>query len=324
MFDTATQMSVFLSRRAVLGTAATAAGAMLLPASKVAAQTARPAVPSASPPIAIRSFAASAAGVFRVTYAVESETGFVVVDAPLRKSDGTAVREWIATLGKPIRGVIITHAHGDHNFGVTQMLGGADVPIVATKAVTDAIRATEEGFQKFAPTIIGAAETERDRRFPNTFAESGKATRVDGVEFILTDLGEAESASDAVLTLPAHPTAMFVGDMVMPRVHQFLGNGTTGKLILALRRLTQIATPDMLAYPGHSGIVPLRPAIERQIAYIEAYRAAIREVAKGKPQLTDADKTQVATLIQRFEPTKTLEFVIALGADAVAKELAGS
>jgi transposase len=51
---------------------------------------------------------------------------------------------------------------------------------------------------------------------------------------------------------------------------------------------------------------------------------AAREVAKGKPDLNEDEKRQVVALVQRFEPTRTLEFVIGLGAGAVAKELASA
>jgi hypothetical protein len=77
-------------------------------------------------------------------------------------------------------------------------------------------------------------------------------------------------------------------------------------------------------YPGHSGITPAIPAFDRQIAYIEAVRAAVKEVAKGRPQLTDAEKQEVLAIVKRFEPSPTLDFVVTLGADAVAKELAGA
>jgi glyoxylase-like metal-dependent hydrolase (beta-lactamase superfamily II) len=296
--------------------------ALAAPAFSVAAQTLAPAADSTAAPIAIRALTAPAEGVFRVTYLVEGETGFVVIDAPLRKTDGAAVRAWIATLGKPLRGVIITHAHGDHNFGLTTLMGSAEAPVVSTRAVADGVRASEDGSQLFVPTLIGDAETERDRRFPDTFVDSGAPFRIDGVDFVLTDLGEAESAADSVVTMPAHPTALFVGDLVMPRVHQFLGNGTSGKLLAALRQLDRIATPQMLAYPGHSGVVPARAAINRQMAYVEAMRAAIRDVAAGRPRLTEAERRQVVALMQQFEPTRTLEFVIGLGADAVAQEIA--
>jgi glyoxylase-like metal-dependent hydrolase (beta-lactamase superfamily II) len=219
-----------LSRRvALFGVAATAATAAI---SKVgglsaAAQTA----PSANLPVAVRSFVAPAQGAHRVTYGVETETGFVMIDAPFRRSDGRAINEAIKALNKPIRGVIYTHMHVDHTFGTTAMLAGIDAPIVATKAVDDAIRASEANNQRFAPTLIGADETETDRRFVNTIAESGKAIRIDGVDFVLTDMGEGESMADSVIQIPANPGAIFVGDLAMPRIHGFLGNGTTTKFL---------------------------------------------------------------------------------------------
>jgi glyoxylase-like metal-dependent hydrolase (beta-lactamase superfamily II) len=317
-----TQSRSSFSRRGVLMTGLAAALAAPLPISRALAQPAASMATASALPVAIRSFVAPAAGAYRTTYAVETETGFVMIDAPFRKSDGAAINEVLRALAKPIRGVIYTHMHVDHTFGTTAMLGGADVPIIATQAVADAIRASEQANQQFAPTLIGAEETERDRRFVNTVAASGRPVRIDGVDFVVTDLGEGESAADSVIQIVQNPTAMFVGDLAMPRIHGFLGNGTTTKFIGQLERLRGMSNPGTLVYPGHSGITPALPAFDRQIAYINAVRAAVRQVAMGKPQLSDAEKQQVLQIVKRFEPSPTLEFVVTLGADAVAKELA--
>jgi glyoxylase-like metal-dependent hydrolase (beta-lactamase superfamily II) len=324
MSDITCPQHISISRRAAMIGAGAVTSAWLAPASHVAAQNSVRAGSTSAIPVAIRSFVAPSEGAFRITYGIETETGFVMIDAPFRKFDGTAVREAVRSLNKPIRGVIFTHMHPDHNFGVTQMLGGADVPIIATKAVADATRAADADLQKFVPTLVGEAETEQDRRFPNTIASSGQPIRIDGVDFVVTDLGEGESAADAVITLPSNPTAMFVGDLVMPRIHTFMGNGTTAKFLQQVQRLKAMTNAATMIYPGHSGVVSATASIDRQIAYIEAVRSAIREVARGRPQLTDAEKQQFLALMKRFEPTTNLEFVILLGADAVAKELASS
>jgi glyoxylase-like metal-dependent hydrolase (beta-lactamase superfamily II) len=316
-------MSFQLSRRgALLSGIATAISAPL--ANNAARAQVTPPATASSIPVAIRSFVAPPQGAFRTTYAVETDTGFVMIDAPFRRSDGTAIAETIKVLGKPIRGVIYTHMHVDHTFGTTAMLAGADVPIIATQAVAEGIRASEQANQNFAPTLIGADETERNRRFVNTVATSGQPIRIDGVDFVITDLGEGESLADAVIQIPANPSAMFVGDLAMPRIHGFLGNGTTTKFLAQLARLRAMANAQTLVYPGHSGTAPAIPALDRQIAYINAVRAAVREVAKGRPQMTDAEKQQLLQIVKRFEPSSTLEFVVTLGADAVAKELAGT
>jgi Zn-dependent hydrolases, including glyoxylases len=52
-------------------------------------------------------------------YLIESATDVVAVDATLGMSDGRRLRERIEQTGKPLAGVVITHAHPDHYGAVT-------------------------------------------------------------------------------------------------------------------------------------------------------------------------------------------------------------
>ena len=47
----------------------------------------------------------------------------------------------------------------------------------------------------------------------------------------------------------------------------------------------------------------------------------MRDLARGKPVLTDAQRTALVQRMKLYLPTSKLEFLIALGADAVAAEL---
>lgn len=272
----------------------------------------------ASPVLNVRTWTAPEAGVFRNIYALEAETGLIIVDAPLRKSDGAAAREWIAALGRPVRAVLVTHMHPDHTFGLTQMLGGADVPILATRAVADAIRAAEEGFQRFVPNFVGEAETERDRRFPNSLVEPGRTRVVDGISFMVSNVGEAESAADSIWSTPALPGALFSGDLVFHRVHTWVAQGATARYLAVLERLHRDTAPASLFFAGHGGVTSVG-AIPRQIAYLRAFRDSVREIAGGRPALTDSEKAELLARMRQIEPSPTLAFGVTVGADAVAR-----
>ncbi len=55
---------------------------------------------------------------------------------------------------------------------------------------------------------------------------------------------------------------------------------------------------------------------------LEAYRAAVRRLAGGRPALTDDAKAALLAEMKRTLPTDGLEFLVGPGADAVAAELA--
>src|SRR4051794_19320785 len=73
-------------------------------------------------------------------YLVEGADGVVAVDATLTAPGGRALRSRADALGKPLLGVVITHAHPDHYGGLVELVAGLDVPVYSTALVGDVIR----------------------------------------------------------------------------------------------------------------------------------------------------------------------------------------
>ncbi len=74
-------------------------------------------------------------------------------------------------------------------------------------------------------------------------------------------------------------------------------------------------------YPGHGkpdGVALI--ATER--GYLERLRTEIRRLSPGGAPLDDAARAELLTALKQLEPSAALEFLVPLGADAVAKELA--
>lgn len=262
---------------------------------------------------------APVAGTARNLFAIETAEALVVVDAPFRRSDGRAAAAWLAGLGKPVAGVVLTHAHPDHTFGLTAMLDGAEVPVVATDAVAEAMRSTDAAMAKVVAGFIGD-ETEPQRTQPDRLIAPGASITLGGIDLIATDFGETESGADTVWTTTALPGVVFSGDLVMVGTHLSLYQGQSGRYLAAARRLQAEAEPGTLFAAGHGGLVPPR-AIDRQIAYLEAYRAAVEDLAQGQLSLGDAAKAELVRRMMGIEPAQLLSFLIAGGADPVAREL---
>ncbi len=74
-------------------------------------------------------------------------------------------------------------------------------------------------------------------------------------------------------------------------------------------------------YPGHGN--PAGPGLlADQRRYLLYYREPIRRLSEGEPVLSDAAKSELSTAMQAFLPDAPLTWLIVLGADAVAAELA--
>ena len=73
-------------------------------------------------------------------YLVETERGVVVIDATLTNTDSRALHAEGLGARQTTAGGAPTHGHPDHYNGVTQVIAGAHVPVVATRAVAGVIR----------------------------------------------------------------------------------------------------------------------------------------------------------------------------------------
>jgi hypothetical protein len=79
----------------------------------------------------------------------------------------------------------------------------------------------------------------------------------------------------------------------------------------------------MPVYPGH-GEPGTAEKLGWQKDYLLQYRKEVGALAKGRTSLTDAERATLTTRMKEYLPTDQLEFLIGLGADAVARELSTS
>ncbi|OLB67437.1 MAG: hypothetical protein AUI10_00085 [Actinobacteria bacterium 13_2_20CM_2_72_6] len=73
--------------------------------------------------------------------------------------------------------------------------------------------------------------------------------------------------------------------------------------------------------PGHGSPTGV-DVLAEQRRYLMAYREVVRRLAGGTAQLDDAARAELDTTMRRFLPEAPLTWMIELGADAVAAELA--
>jgi hypothetical protein len=73
--------------------------------------------------------------------------------------------------------------------------------------------------------------------------------------------------------------------------------------------------------PGHGA--PTGPGLlAEQRRYLLFYREVVRRLAEGAPKLSEAARSDLEATMRRFLPNAPLTWMIGLGADAVAAELA--
>jgi glyoxylase-like metal-dependent hydrolase (beta-lactamase superfamily II) len=271
---------------------------------------------------AVHTYQAAESGLLVNSYLVEGEAGVVVVDTNLLVSDIAALRARLAALRKPLRAILVTHAHPDHFNGIQALISGGEVPVCATAGVGRMIREVADAKRARWSPVYGdqwPAET----YYPNSLLADGASIEFDELRFTVRDLGPAESHADSYFVLAAdggRPVA-FTGDLAFHGTHPYTADGHSSRWLAVLDVLADELAGVRTLYPGHGG--PARPGLfAAQRRYLLYYREVVRRLADGQPSLTEAAKAELDAAMQAFLPDAPLTWMIGLGADPTAAELA--
>ena len=264
-------------------------------------------------------------GIFANAYLVETAHGVVAIDATLTRSDSKALRAQLDALDKPLLAVLLTHGHPDHYNGITNLIAGERVPVISTSGVAGVIRKYDAAKEaQWKPVFKD--EWPDSRTFPNRTVADGKTLQFDGVAFTVHDLGPGESHADSIWMATSTDgksriKLAFIGDVVLQGVHAYMSDGHSEQWLRNIERVRKIVAGASRLYPGHgdSGDATL---LDGQRDYLLAYRQNVAALAAGKPQLTEPQKEQLEARMMAYRNTERLRFLIKLGADPVAAELA--
>jgi len=267
----------------------------------------------------IHTYTAGEPGIFVNGYLLEAPDGVVLVDSTLLVSDAEALAARLAALRKPLRAAFVTHPHPDHVNGLPFVVS-ADVPVYATEAVATTIEPSADAKRAQWQPVYGDEWPDRHRT-PDHLVDSGQTVEVAGLRVRVEEVGAGESHADSYLLVDAGgPPVAFIGDLAFHGVHSYTSDGHTGAWLNTVERLA-VELDGIALYPGH-GAVGDTGLLTRQRQYLLMYRETVRRLAAGAPRLTDAQRLELTAVMTRFLPGAALDWLIGLGADAVAKELA--
>jgi glyoxylase-like metal-dependent hydrolase (beta-lactamase superfamily II) len=264
----------------------------------------------------IHTYTAAEPGLLVNSYLVETGDGVVLIDANLLLSDVRALAARLAALHKPLLGAFVTHAHPDH-FNGLPFLCDADVPVFAAADVADTIARIADAKRAQWQPVYGDEWPDR-HRVPDRRLATGEVVELGGLRFELQAVGAAESHADSYLRLA---DCAFIGDLAFHGTHSYTADGHTGRWLAALDTLTGTLAGTRL-YPGHGAPGDIGMLAEQR-RYLLMYRETVRRLAAGAPVLGDAQRDELTAVMTRFLPGAPLSWMIGLGADAVAAELAG-
>jgi glyoxylase-like metal-dependent hydrolase (beta-lactamase superfamily II) len=216
------------------------------------------------------------------TYWIETPGGgLIVIDVQRDLIHAAQALAAVKAVGKPVRAILVTHAHPDHYTGIglfRQAFPG--VPVYSSKATADAIRNDTYGAnastQADAPDI-----TPRDFVVPGITFDDDTTLQIDGLTIIAREMGPGEAPATTAYYLPA-TRELFTGDVILNRLHGPLRDGHTGQWLAIIDRLDAMYPNVSIVHPGHGVSGPKEPMFDDERLYLRTCRViAAEEIVRG-------------------------------------------
>jgi glyoxylase-like metal-dependent hydrolase (beta-lactamase superfamily II) len=262
-------------------------------------------------------FASSEQGFAVNSWLMPTEHGIVVIDTQFSVTEADRLVKAVIQSGRTLEAIVITHPHPDHYNGTCQLLQLAHVPVYATQATIDGIRATAESKRtQWKPTY--GKDYPDTTCVPDHPVRIGGSVWVDGVELQFRDYGPGEALEESIILARALH-AVFVGDLVYNQVHPWLAEGRSTQWLAQLDRLAKDVPADWIVYPGH-GAPGGFAVIDAQRKYITEFRSATQAKLGPSGLTPDSGKEIVEDVRGRYTGWP-LEMLIPTDVEAVAREL---
>jgi glyoxylase-like metal-dependent hydrolase (beta-lactamase superfamily II) len=270
----------------------------------------------------IHTYSAAETGLLVNSYLLETDQGVIAIDTNLLSSDIAALVARLAALKKPLLAIFVTHAHPDHFNGVMELVRQREVPVYATVGVDRVIREIADAKRAQWAPVYGS-EWPSETYYPSVVLVDRQVVHVDGVSITARETGQAESHADSYFTVQAgdeRPIA-FTGDLGFNGTHPYTADGHTTDWLRALDVLTRELAGVQHILPGHGALTSVGLFADQR-RYLLYYREVVGRLAGGAPTLTDDAQVALDEAMQHFLPGAPLSWMIGLGANAVATEIA--
>ena len=152
---------------------------------------------------------------------IHGERDAVLVDTFLSEHQSKELLDWVVASGKNLTTIYVTHAHGDHFFGLKILLGGfPDARAIATAHVVAAIR------EQIAPEFM---KSFWEPRFPGQLPSALAAPdildedtfRLEGETLKVIQLGHTDTSHSTAMHVPSIDLVIS-GDCVYNDTHLYL------------------------------------------------------------------------------------------------------
>jgi glyoxylase-like metal-dependent hydrolase (beta-lactamase superfamily II) len=209
----------------------------------------------------------------------------VLVDAFMTTKQANALADWVASKGKNLTTIYITHGHGDHWFGVGTLL--ERFPKARVVATPDTVKVMRQNASPEA--LDGAWKPGFPGQIPDklVIAEELKGNVIDleGYELVAVELGHTDTDNTTCLYVPSIGLVV-AGDAAYNDVHLYLAESNAQKRrewIAALDKIDSLKPRAVVA--SHK-----RPENDDNPRIIEETRRYIRDFDRLAETTTTAQE----------------------------------
>lgn len=273
--------------------------------------------------VVVHAHSSGEGGIFANAYLVETRAGVVAIDATLTETESKRLRGELESLRKPLLAVLVTHPHPDHVAGITNLVGTEAPKILATPSVLALMRKLEEPKREQWAATFGAEWVPR-WTYPNALAEPGEVISLEGVTYSVLDVGPGgDSEANSVWVVKSPARTAFLGDLVFNGTHSYVADGHLLAWLANLTRLERLCAGMGVAFPGHGPAAVPGELFARQREYLLTLASHVKDLAEGRPTLTEVAKKELASRMTAQYPKAGLTFLVEMSIDPIARELSG-
>ncbi|MBO1909438.1 MBL fold metallo-hydrolase [Microvirga sp. 3-52] len=209
---------------------------------------------------------------------ISGDKDAVLVDTFLSKEHSLELAQWVSDSGKNLKTIYVTHAHGDHFFGLSILLERfPQAKAIATPQVAEAIR------RQIQPDFIKSFwEARFPGQLPSTFvapeAVEGNSFSLEGEELIIVSLGHTDTLDTTALYVPSIGLVVS-GDSVYNNTHLYLAECDERAREEWLRALDVIESLHPTAVVAGHGVLDPDSSprhIEETRRYIQNFNEAMK------------------------------------------------
>lgn len=207
----------------------------------------------------------------------------VLVDTFLSKQHSKELVDWVAESGKNLTAIYVTHAHGDHFFGLKLLLDRfPNARALTTASIVGAIQ------EQIKPDLMKSLwEPRFPGQLPSQFIApevlEGDTIYLGGEELKVIELGHTDTSHSTALYVPSI-SLVVSGDAVYNNTHPCLAECDEEARAEWLRALDKIeALHPRVAIAGHGVLDPDSSPrhIEETRRYLYAFDAAVASTASA-------------------------------------------